>query len=426
MTTLLDDLRGTVLLTLTKSTLVGLLALLVHALLSFSASTAAAIDGSLRESAGVDLYGIVDDLADPAAFEEYRRSPDGVRAVARFHDALAASDDVTVLSVFDNALPVQDFAGDERFAYGYGTDLSTQQPYEDVDLGATALAVSSVQLDRATFEFSDLVVEDGPGIDWDALSYEAKEVPVVLGADYRGVHDVGDTFVGALYSRPMTFRVVGFLPVSASIWYQGELDFSLSRHVVIPYPERVADFPDDEADFYGILAFAMINANVGVPVGTPEEDVLAALEEAARAADFPYWRLLGVPDYLTQFTLTRTLVTGNLVLLGSLVGILLLGGALLAVTTTRLALRRRRPLAAARWTTGVPLHEVTAGTTRCAILEHALAGTGVLVASVHLPYLDIRATGIVLAALVSVALVDAGAQRRRVRLSLLERTTSPS
>ena len=74
----------------------------------------------------------------------------------------------------------------------------------------------------------------------------------------------------------------------------------------------------------------------------------------------------------------------------------------------------------------MPLREVAAGTTRCATLEHALAGTGFLVASVHLPYLDIRATGIVLAALIAVALVDAGAQRRRLRLSLLERTTSPS
>lgn len=371
---LIDSFRGTWLATLAKVVIITVLAVTVYNVTSFGQSSRDAVNRSFASSAKVNFYGLSDQLADPEQFEEYRSSSENIRKIARFYDDVRADDRLKVLSVFDQSLPVADFRGDESFEYGYGTEIGTQGPHDEEGLGTDVVNVKSVQMNQAAFDFYNLTTESGVAPKWDEVDYTTDSVPILLGANYRHVYEIGDSLRGDYYSQIAEFTVVGFLEADSSVFYQNTINFFIDDAVVIPYPPTIVDFPESESYFYGILAFAMINANVAASTDMSSDAVLSALQVAAAQSGFHEFALIGVPAYITQFGLVRSLITDNLGLLVAIEIVLALGAGVVIAALTRRNHRRRGQRVRTQWALGWSPERLKRTAIATVAVEYALVG----------------------------------------------------
>lgn len=394
---LTDALRGTALLVVAKALIVALAGVTLYNLASFAQSTRDAVDTTFSESSRVELFGLTDRLADPGDFERFRSSPASIRTATRFYDALNRDDQVQLLSAFDQSVPVAGFRGGDEFDHGFGTEMGARGAYDDEVLGPGTVAVKSLQLNRAAFDFAGLRTTPEVPFDWSDIDFGSGSVPVLLGADYRGVYDVGDTLRGSYYFQVTDFTVTGFLEPDSSVFYQGTIDFFLDDHVVIPYPPSASDFADDDAFFVGILAFAMMTANLAAPTDMSGDEVLSIVATAAASSGFTDYAVLGIPGYLTQFSQVRSLIMTNLgLVIGIEIAILATSGVLV-MALGRAAARRRGQVIAAAWTLGVRPGRLRRIVAAAVVVDFAVAAALCAVIVDRLPN-DDRGSGLLVAA----------------------------
>jgi len=388
----------------------------LYNVVSFSQSTQNAVSQSFGDSAKVDMYGLTDNLTDPALFEQYRESMASIEKVTTFYDYLEqdAPEGVQLLSAFNQAMPVADFAGGESFEHGYGTQETVQGPYEDPILNKQVVNVKSVQLSQDTFDFYNLAGRDGSNFDWDAVDYTSDTTPVLLGANYRGVYAVGDQLTADYYSKPTKMQVTGFLPPNASMFYQGNINYFLDDYLVVPYPKSITGAPESDQVFYGILAFAMLNANIAVEQDRPESTVFTALQRAATSSGFDQYALLSVPTYLTQFSSVRALVRDNFALVLTVQLLIAVAALVMSAILTSSATRRRERRIRIAWELGQSRRDLGRAVLAIVAIEY-FGLTIVFLAATHLlPNQDSTARTLCLGLIALLAVVDL--LRRRTQL----------
>lgn len=360
---------------LTKTCLAGVLLVTLYNLTSFATSTDAAITRSFSGEADVNLYGLIDDLRDADEFSAFRESIDDLERLASFYTALTSDNELTFLSSFDQPVPVRDFRGGLSYEYGYGTDLSTHGHYREQETGRDLFDAKSLQVNRAAFEFYNLETSDGQPLPWDSVDYTRGVTPVVLGDDYRGVYEVGERFTGRLYAAGVTFEVAGFLRPDSSIFYQGDIDYFLDDHIVIPYPERLEGLVRENQELYGIISFAMVNGDIAAAKSLTSADVLERLSGIAQTSGFSDYTLLNVSPYLTQFTMTKKIIDDNFGLVLA-IELAVAGGVLFSVAVLdRYLFAREAPRYRIAWLAGASPGRVL----RAALLPVLAAEGGVAV-----------------------------------------------
>lgn len=391
---------------MTKSLALGFLLVTLWCVSAFSQSTDDAVERSFSQGADVNLFGLVDDLQDPDAFSSFRESTDCLDRLADFYNELADRADLTLLSSFDQPIPVRDFRGGDGFEYGSGTELGTRGHYVDDVTGDDLFDTKALQLNRQAFEFYKLQATGEP-LPWEAIDYTTGSTPVILGHDYDGVYDVGDTFRGDLYSEAVTFEVVGFLDANSSIFYKDDIDFFLDRYIVVPYPERLDHVKAAEKDFTGILEFAMINADIAAPRDVTADELLDRLSVVEHATGFHDYSLLGVSPYLTQFTLTKKAIRDNFGLVVSLEIALAAAVVFSIVVMNRFVFSRRRTRCRIAWLAGTSRGRITQILLRPALLAQAGAGLVFAVGSAILPFHSPDSLRPVVSAFALVVVLDA-------------------
>ncbi|RLP74710.1 hypothetical protein D9V32_11770 [Mycetocola tolaasinivorans] len=421
MREILYDIRRNGALILLRILIVALALVSTVTTVSFTESTTGTLDSQFSARAENNLAQLIDTYYDdPDAFLAIRNNPEAMAQVSGFYDALTRSTALTPLSMFDQAVPVQEFRGDDRFDHTFGTDLDVVGRYADAVTGTTLMNVKSMQMSRQAFEFYGLTASAGEAISWAEVDYASGMVPVLLGSDYQGVYAVGDTLRGDLYGNVLDLTVSGFLPPESAVYYRGEINTFLRDRIVMPYPETLVQPGEDTAaveltpkyqSFLGILTFAMINTDLAFPLETTTDELLAELTRIGQQTGFTQHALIGVPLYLTQFALVRQIVVDNLALVSAVQVLMLIAALVAAVFISYHVHRRRLPR--------VRILEVLGAPTRALIRERqcasaaeytltlALFGLGVSLS----PALGIRAALIGIGALIVWFLLDIGVQR---------------
>jgi hypothetical protein len=411
---LIRDLRNNGVVVLAKVVTLTVLALSLYSYGTFVQSTSLAVDQGLSEAADVDVYTLIDHFTgDPDGFERFRASPERLDQLAAFVERLDDEPGIRFISAYDQPLPVADFRGDERFDIGYGTEYSLRGEYSD-ESGRVVRDLKSIQMNETAFEFAGLRVESGSPPDWNAVDYGAPSVPVVLGADYEGLYDIGDTLDGSLLFRDLTFEVHGFLEPDSSLYFRGDLNHFVDDAVIVPYPAQLSGLAGSDQEFTGMLEFQMLGADLAVDRRLTVDDVLARLDRLGSDTGFTDYSLTGVPTYVVQLSQVRRLVQDNLALLSAILVLLVVAAAVaVAFLNARLG-ERRRPIAEARWLTGVHGGSLTRLFAPSWLLEHALVLAAFVAACAVLPNQHAYPFLAVVAFLLTWLTVDGLAQRHAV------------
>lgn len=375
------DLRRGAIARVVKSGLLAALLVACYTVAIFLVSVDEAMSQGLSPDAEREMISVTDTLDNPDEFAETAGSLQGYQAVARFYDQLTSLPSGTFLSAFDQQLPVEAFKGGKGFFAPMGEE-QVAPAFKHPATGTTFQAVRSIQLNEAAWTFYGLSVDAGAGVDWAQVDYEAKAVPVVLGAAYQGRYEVGDTMTADLYGRIVTLEVAGILQPRSYLYYKGDLNYSLDSSVLLPYPPSVPAAPPEETErFYSILTFAMIAGDIAVDQDSSIPQVRREIELASQRSQFPTYAILGAPGYLTQYTLVRDIVMENRSLILALLSMVAAAAVIAAAWTNRRTAQQRRGWSQALWVLGHPrttvAHVVLMSGLAYASLTVVLVGIGV-------------------------------------------------
>ena len=214
---------------------------------SFGKSTTASIDSNFSNSQGKSLYTITDSIVQPDDFQRFRTSNKSIDTVAQFYNGLNKSDKFEFLSVFNQSIYISDFKGNPDFLEG--------DTYYNPNNEKKVSTVKSIQMNRNSFEFYNLKLEKGSGIEWnnvDMTTEEKDSIPIVLGNDYSDYYNLGDILHGEFYFKQSNFTVVGFLEKNSSIFYKENQNYFLDDSILIPYPLELPHTKQNTKEFLGI------------------------------------------------------------------------------------------------------------------------------------------------------------------------------
>ncbi|GAC41196.1 hypothetical protein [Paenibacillus popilliae] len=216
---------------------------------------------------GKSIYHLLDGYYDGTQFEHFTSQPGYLKRLKNFYHDLTHTREFQYLAMDSHHILVKDTGLPEHFNEGYeqGHKKRQQQIGDE-----TFTAVKSFQMNKQAFDFFGLTIAEGAS--WreqDVQAGEGDTLPALLGASYRHIFQVGDEIVIDYYFKPFTIKVIGFLQANSKIYYNGDPEFYLDEHILLPHQEydRKPLSKRDES-FQKISYFAMINGYI-VTDGSP-------------------------------------------------------------------------------------------------------------------------------------------------------------
>lgn len=373
MKNLYFDLKQNVVLIVLKSILISFLFIFFYICLSFMHSSNEAIDREFSDDQKENMYGLVDTLQEPDDFSKFRKDISSINHVAEFYNHLNMSADFKFLSIFNQPVPVTGFKGGVQFDYTFDTEMTQKGFYQDEQTGEEFFDVKALQMNAQAFSFFNLSVNKGKTIDWETVNYDSGVLPILLGSDYNGVYDVGESIDGSLYFKKYQFKVVGVLRENSSIFYQNNRNTFIDNHFIIPYPPKLPEATERDKEFSGILNFAMINGNIAAPREMSGTELLNKLHDVSLKSNFSHYTLLSIPFYLIQFNFMYNIIQKNLSLIFGVIALLSLALYIVLRSLDKVMIKRRMNAIKYFWIQGYRVRDINFIIFRYTMTEYTLS-----------------------------------------------------
>lgn len=236
-----------------------------------------------------DLYKMIDNFYDPDKFYDFRNNASNINILSNFYNQLNISEDFDILTSFNQCIAVTDFKGDNKFYYNSEEFIETHP--------SSKVNIKSLQLNQDAYIFYNIKTDENIEISWNDISYDDKNIPILLGSDYKKYYKSGDIIKGNYYSKDMNFEVIGFLKNNCSIKYKSIHDVNIDTYIIIPYPPILWEVKKD-FQFESILYFAMINCDILPSVN--ETKILKDIKEISQKTGFAEFSLVGIDNFQIQ------------------------------------------------------------------------------------------------------------------------------
>lgn len=236
-----------------------------------------------------DLYKMIDNFYDPDKFYDFRNDASNINILSNFYNQLNISEDFDVLTSFNQCISVTDFKGDNKFYYNSEEFIETHP--------SSKVNIKSLQLNQDAYIFYNIKTDENIEISWNDISYDDKNIPILLGSDYKKYYKSGDIIKGNYYSKDMNFEVIGFLKNNCSIKYKSIHDVNIDTYMIIPYPPILWEVKKD-FQFESILYFSMINCDILPSVN--ETKILKNIKEISQKTGFAEFSLVGIDNFQIQ------------------------------------------------------------------------------------------------------------------------------
>lgn len=241
---------------------------------------------------GYSIYRLGDSLLEED-YKKFREDKASMNTLVAFYNYLNQSDELSILSIFNQALYVKDFKGDKAFYY-------TPEEVLKADPSLTP-SIKGIEINQKAFDFYQLKLAEGKAIAWEKVNYQdGTKLPILLGYQYKGVYPLGEVLEIDLYGKLFQCEVVGFLSQETKLNYKGYGDENLDNYIIFPYPSKLQHLEDIKEPFTGILYFAMLNSEVATRGS--EEDLLSETKLASEKSGFKNFALYNQEGYPLKLT----------------------------------------------------------------------------------------------------------------------------
>jgi len=235
------------------------------------------------------IYHLIDGYYDPDDFSAFRDQPDSLKMIKNFYSSLDSADSFQYLAMFNQPILIN-------------TDIDSLS--EKVVLDSNSLEkVNSFQINLQTQDYFNLYAEQGRCFtSSDFIDTKNNIIPVLIGNKYKKNISVGDKFKAIYYQQNVILRVIGILPQNTCVYYNGDIEFSLDDHIIIPYINY--DDPLTELDdwFQKIVYFAMINGFISIESDDGSANAMKIeLESIANETGFYNYGFIGSNPNIQQY-----------------------------------------------------------------------------------------------------------------------------
>lgn len=224
----------------------------------------------------------------------------GCRNVMNFYEAIADSEEYPLYSlnsqqqVYLREDDVKRFFGDkDYFSFRYDRQPEPLTGHFGDEI-CSMQAMKSAQVDVKAYRLLGLQTEEGEGFTEENIRIEhaSDAIPIVLGNDYKGIINIGDTMDIEFPFNVFSCRVAGILEKGATMpEYGGSVDkVWLDSTILFPFGVRVLNDPDipEELEKYSKLDYcALNNSIVCIANHTSESKVVSEYGEIGREYDLP-------------------------------------------------------------------------------------------------------------------------------------------
>ena len=230
----------------------------------------------------------------------------GCRNVMNYYEAIADSEQYPMLSVnssqnvYMREDDVKNFFGDrDYFSFLYEGQTETVTGHFGDEI-CSMQSMKSAQVDLKAYRMFGLRTEEGEGFTEENMRIEhvSDAIPIVLGNDYKGIINIGDTMDIEFPFYVYPCRVAGILEKGATMPENGVTGGTvwLDSTILFPYGIRVSNDPDmpEELEKYAFLDYSALDFGVVcVMDDMSTAGVVSGYSELGREFGLPPVRVVG-------------------------------------------------------------------------------------------------------------------------------------
>ncbi len=265
---------------------------------------------------GKSIYQLSDNLINEKE-EEFFSSGDSLEILKSFYNQLKESENFIYLYTFDQPIGVSSFKGNELFQEGY-EDGMVVPPY-DVD-GKQFETVKSIQANEAALGTFNLKVQKGTNFQNEDFTYsDGDTVPIILGAGYESLYQVGDELDIEYLFKQMKAEVVGILERNTILPIRDNMEFYTDNYIILPsFSVEYTPKIEDEEIFQRWHYLQLINGQLFTDKDNLQ--VRKAIDDISEETGFYDLTVIGANDLGIEFM--RTMLNQNINLLVMFVSVL--------------------------------------------------------------------------------------------------------
>jgi hypothetical protein len=183
-----------------------------------------------------NAYGLMDSFFGEEE-TNFFNSDEGVPKIKAFYHKLNEEETFDYGVMTRQPVYIADLNLGTSYYDGYGT--SSTRPTELLNDNV----YSSIQVNNVSLHRSAIDLTEGRFFNEEEYLYEAgKQLPVLIGADFKTYFDIGDEINISYLNREMDFVVVGILDEDSYIVDRNHFTVFLNKHFVLPAIDIVDDF----------------------------------------------------------------------------------------------------------------------------------------------------------------------------------------
>ncbi|MBO8462705.1 MAG: hypothetical protein IAC13_02095 [Firmicutes bacterium] len=259
-----------------------------------------------------------------------------VAALKKFHKELNHSQQFEYYESILQPISLFNFKGSEIFGYEYEAGYVPEEGTESEEKLVKQVLINWQYTKKVNLQS---MIKDGRAfVEEDFITDNYEEIPILLGADYRGIYEIGDIIKG----KPQvdvnaTYRVIGFLKKDSSMLVNNRLTF-LDRYILAP-SLTIEKQPDTLADlmYQGFLYLQKSNGIVKLSEGYSFQSFLSDLEKLR--IKYNIFEITILNYSMLELNSLKMLVYENVELL-ILIGIILYGFSCISIGAYMITLIR--------------------------------------------------------------------------------------
>ncbi|MBJ6361951.1 hypothetical protein ACFOQM_11705 [Paenibacillus sp. GCM10012307] len=257
---------------------------------------------------GKNVYQISDNLYNEQE-KLFFSNPNSFSILYQFGQKLRQSNKFDYYNAVWQPIELADFKIDQQFGpyYEPGRGLQIRE-FE----GKSYATVASFQINAKVFEYNNIGLQEGSFFSSNSYFFEEdKDIPILLGAAYKGIYQVGDRLELLHYSRHFNGVVTGILKPQQRIFTMNDPEAVIDRSVILP----VRYFKEPPKNTEGIFAKASLYSHMNGTIITnlSPMELRAALEPINVESNFEAYSIIGA-ESLSILALSKMTDTNRLLL----------------------------------------------------------------------------------------------------------------
>lgn len=234
------------------------------------------------------IYQLIDGYYDPDEFESFRSEPNALNILKSYYTSLDHADSFQYWAMFNQSILINDMDGD------FSKELS--------DHNDSLKKVEAFQINEQACKDFELSVMKGRIFQHNDFDDSGDVIPVLLGADYASIFEIGDRFSATYYQKEFELEIIGFLRKNTIVYFNGNSEFYLDSYVILPYINY--NSPETEFDewFQKVVYFAMINGYISIPSADDfTKTMMMELEAISEKTGFYNYVFIGSNPNIQQY-----------------------------------------------------------------------------------------------------------------------------